>query len=102
DSKKPLLINGNGGNDTIFLFRSVLAKWNGILGLSQRFISTEYYKARVQVIGQPLESLYVLAYGDTLFSDPDLRGSSYGKLWPQPIIDVKDSDAFHQDFNTRA
>lgn len=88
----PLLLNGNGGNDSDFVFRSVLVKSKGWLnGPQQLFIDSynwsdewvndsaynaEYYVRRrgmVQSVNMSLMALYYLAYGDTLSIDPNSR-----------------------------
>jgi thiol-disulfide isomerase/thioredoxin len=86
-----LLINGNGGNDTDFLFRSVLVKSKGWMeGPQQPYIDgynwfddwihdsatkVEYTKmrGRIQSVNMSLMNLYYLAYGDTLSNDPTFR-----------------------------
>lgn len=91
DYKKPLLINGNGGVDTVFLFRSILAPYNGIHYINQDFVSVRYFGNRVQLVGLPIQKLYDYAYGDTTFRSPDDRGNSYGEYWRTPLLEIKDS-----------
>lgn len=95
DRKKPLLINGNGGSDTTFLFRSVLAKYNGVKMNNPEFVSMKYFGNQVQLVGISISDLYYYAYGDTVFSFPDPRGSSYGKYWNKPLLEVSDPSEFH-------
>ena len=97
DYEKPLLINGNGGEDSIFLFRSILTKWSiekqGVTA-QQDYIGS-LYGNRVQLIGRPLKDLYKIAYGDTLpYSIDYAIGSCYGKYWREPILEVSDSSDF--------
>ncbi len=97
DSRKPLLLYGNGGEDSVFLYRSVLAKWNGLMTPQQNYISASAYGNSVQVVGLPLTSLYMLAYGDTTnFFHTAL---AYGNLWPKPILELTDSSEFIYDKN---
>lgn len=90
DASKPLLINNNGGYDTAFLFRSVLTQWDGIIfGASNRHID-RYNKNKVQVVGLPIQVLYMIAYGDTTHYAPR-DPSPYGKWWKFPIVESKDA-----------
>lgn len=120
DHFKLLLIEGNGGNESDFLFRSILTRYDGKIkagnpGFIHSFSwvdsTSEYnkYKNRVQVIGANIAQLYYLAYGDTVqnavhfrninweFPDtvkhPHLK-TSYGKLWHEPILEVTDHAPF--------
>ncbi len=65
---KPLLINGNGGNDTKFLFRSLLTPMNikEMPFMPAENIEAARMKNMLQVTGMPLSWLYKMAYGDTL------------------------------------
>jgi thiol-disulfide isomerase/thioredoxin len=109
DWRQPLLIYGNGGKDTNFLFRSILTSWDpSIPQTVPVFVSSTnkrnwsfVYKDRVQGTGLWLSYLYELAYGDTVLHLPDYRDtSSYGEYWIKPILEVKDSSAFEYDFKT--
>lgn len=118
DNTKLYLLNGNGGDDNDFAFRSVIAKFKGdFRSASPQFIRSPralenagaHYRDRVQVIGTPLERLYYLAYGDTLWNryysrnprneytdtirNPD-RKHSYGKWWHRAILEVSDTSPF--------
>lgn len=65
DKNKPLLINGNGGNDTSYLSRSVFSEWkhgNGVASWPAVYPYDAINKCRYQVIGAPIEILYILAY----------------------------------------
>ncbi len=101
--KQTLLVNGNGGRETDYLFRSILTRWNGdIVGGSQDFVSNPVdcgevkIYGRVQVIGFPLRHLYNMAYGDTVETMPRVawRPTSYGKQWIRPILELSDSSDF--------
>ncbi|MEP7376212.1 MAG: TlpA disulfide reductase family protein [Chitinophagaceae bacterium] len=91
-----LLINGNGGNDTDFLYRSILTRAEGELpGGHSQFISSYRYvvteegasesafarlRGRVQVTNASLSELYYMAYGDTLYNQSWGRGPRTGKF----------------------
>ena len=124
DYNRPLLINGNGGADTVFLFRSVLASWNPASPMSgPAYITSEtdmngrsfhsaIRKNRVQVNGVSLRHLIEMAYGDTVQHGPAwyFRGdsasnkfyarTSYGRYWLRPILEVNDSALFDLDLRT--
>jgi hypothetical protein len=58
DPMKPLLIGNNGGNDTDFLFRSLLTAWkNGIVGGGRSFISSMDGNMK-QAVGYGLKDLF--------------------------------------------
>lgn len=96
DMSKPLLIDGNGGDDTTFLFRSVLARSvTGFQNWGPNFISSRYTGNRVQMFGVPITELYDMAYGDTNFRFvPDPRGHAYGNYLLNPVLEVTDSTDF--------
>src|SRR5215217_1363253 len=111
DHKKPFLINGNGGNDTSYLFRSLISKWDG------KIIDRPFYtminqnemsgaKSRLDLIGVPLIHLYKLAYGDTLHPYPSLspgiQASSYGSYWKHPLLQVRDSSQLDRSWLSKS
>lgn len=123
DDKELLLINGNGGEDHDFLFRSMLTRYDGtIRNPYPDYIDSFHwlddpefvtYKDRLQVVGRSIGNLYFLAYADTLSVDPRSRNSvtrefpdtikwphmktSYGKYWHEPIIEVANPEPFQWD-----
>lgn len=102
DKKKLLFVDNNGGSDSDFLYRSVLGKWNSsLLVANPDHISAARYKlyGHFQLVGLDLKRLYDVAYGDTLFRGLDDRGSSYGKYWREPILEVSDSSDFIADYD---
>jgi thiol-disulfide isomerase/thioredoxin len=127
DPEKLLLIDGNGGKDDDFVFRSLLRKYKGDIktgswGYIQSFSwaepgsKYEKYQGRVQEIGTPLEQLYYLAYADTirnilvsrnpstnLYPDtvntPQLK-TSYGKFWHVPVLEVRDQTPFQWSYRS--
>lgn len=125
DYDRPLLINGNGGYDSAFLFRSLLSRWNKesppylqpfITSMNTSSKGVPYWagveKNRVQMNGVSIKQLIELAYGDTVNHSPGwLEGrdeesihfnaqSSYGKYWMEPILQVADTLPFTIDWAT--
>ncbi len=97
DRTQPLLIDGNGGKDTAFVFRSLLAKFRGNIKTgASTFISGN--RKMIQEIGLGLPNLYMLAYGDTIFPYPMYYPNSYGKYWKEPILEINDTSAFVFDY----
>lgn len=93
DHQLPLLINGNGGADNDYLYRSILAKWEP--GKGRAYIpntagfTIKDRRVMYQAIAAPLRDLYMVAYfGVTQFM------SRYPCAWPWPIINTKDSLRF--------
>jgi hypothetical protein len=127
DAQKLLLIDGNGGKEDDFSFRSMIRKYKGDIkvgswGYIQNFFwaepGSEYekYKGRVQEIGMPLIHLYYLAYADTIrnilihrnpstglypdsITQPLLK-SSYGKYWHDPVLEVSDPSPFQWSYRS--
>jgi thiol-disulfide isomerase/thioredoxin len=115
-----LLIDGNGGDEKDFLFRSLLTSYDGkIKSANPHYIEGfgwvkagakfESYKDRFQIIGVSLSELYYMAYADTLSNRIAFRGvdwqyadtlkepwkkTSYGKFWHEPVLEVKDQSPF--------
>lgn len=97
DRNIPFLTYGNGGTDTGYLFRSLLAKWQpgSATYLPYRIVHTN---GRFEEIGTTLEKLYQLAYlGQSQWSYTD---SLYSKIYPKVILELKDSSAFQENINT--
>jgi thiol-disulfide isomerase/thioredoxin len=108
DFKKPYLVNRNGGDDTGYLFRSVLTNWTPSFSIisyeSDCFKTSPYKTNEVLVLGSPLFCLYEMAYGDTvphrpLLFDPP-RVNNYGKYWVRPLLRMKDTTDFAFDYST--
>ncbi|HMH31697.1 MAG TPA: redoxin domain-containing protein [Puia sp.] len=103
DFTKTFLVDGNGGNDTNFVMRSVLTKYaRGVFSIG--FVNRQplgFIKPnQILLLNKDLGSLYLAAYGDTLASympgDPD-----YGKYWVEsPILEMRDSSAFQPSFSS--
>lgn len=98
DFRKPLLINGNGGNDTTYLYRSLLTKWkHGLPSMGVPYVTAQYGNT-IQFIGYSLRYLYFLAYQDTIAPypmayQPNMK-TSYGEYRLNPVLEVSDSSEF--------
>jgi len=98
DSEQPFLVKGNGGEDTGFLFRSILSLWDH--NLHRQYISEmgqDIRSGRFQVLGVPLEWLFNYAYfgrSDWGFIDT----AFYGKYYVHPILEISDSSKFKYSF----
>jgi thiol-disulfide isomerase/thioredoxin len=128
DPGKPFYLDGNGGDGHNFLFRSVLAKYNGEKSgndpnvfngkLAKVSDTIQTYAEMVQQVGVPISKLYYMAYGDTIgngvvssnmgldqvydsFKYPNAR-TTYGKFWYMPILEVADTMPFHFDYRSNA
>lgn len=103
DKSKPFLIQGNGGVDSNFLYRSVLTKWNES---APNDIWTDHFRMvkgsnnEVFVSGITLSWLYRMAYGDTISIDPSEPKNNYGKLWYRPILELQDTSLFKFAFDS--
>ncbi|MHA4811789.1 TlpA family protein disulfide reductase [Flavitalea flava] len=103
DYDKPFAINGNGGVDSDFLFRSILTTWkpgvNGILDYGSIDAALLVnVKSGFSVLGADLRSLYFYAYLGTSYSFPE--EPYYGKYSPKLFLEVTDSSMFKVDYKT--
>ena len=101
DTNKPFLINGNGADETDFLFRSVLTVFSPSkheqsipLGLDDSVIK----KGRFEVLGAPLFWLYNYAYFGAQSPMGEISDSTYGKYYDYPILELHDSTAFQYSY----
>jgi len=119
DDTKLLLVDGNGGSDTDFAFRSLISAYDGkFRAPNQSYVNSwlygsgnsyPYYRGRVQLVGVSLATLYYMAYADTLSNQVYTRNwswqypdtvknphhkSSYGKYWHQPLLEVSELSPF--------
>ncbi len=103
DRNKPLLIGGNGGSDTSFLYRSILCDWDYRTYFSRDLYISSKNKNRVQEIGVPLTTFFNLAYGDTVrFQEPTYRYDNdlpnhYGQWARYPLIESSRQFLFVSD-----
>lgn len=104
----PFLEYGNGGIDSIFLYRSLLSKWspnvpqasNEQLIHSDRENKVFNDKGRFEGLGLDLSILYRLAYFGRLSNYFDRDTNQLGKCWPNPILEIRDSSLFRYDYAT--
>lgn len=92
--QQPFLVNGNGGSDTEFIQRSVLARAKEYMPW---LIEGYYPDSSHYLISQvSLSKLYQAAWYDeqTRYPYPLRENSTYGEWWPDPLLLVSDSSAF--------
>lgn len=124
DPGKLLLIDNNGGNQSDFIFRSMLTRYDGkISGLGFDHIfsfhvfkpDTLYpeFKDKLELIGYPVSTMYYLAYSDTLTNMvrwrhngeyPDTvkmpyTRTTYGKSWHKAVVEASDTSIFTYRYN---
>jgi hypothetical protein len=96
DVHQPYLLNGNGGRDDAYCYRSVMAKWEkGMPSFSPGNIRMiEATGGVFQAIGVPLANLYNLAYFgfDQIQGGP--RDPNFRLIYLQPILKMKDTSLF--------
>nr|WP_121272648.1 redoxin domain-containing protein [Pedobacter schmidteae] len=98
----PLLIQGNGGNDSAFVYRSVLLPWKRSMGqmIAFHFTNDLIHNNRYRTVGSNLEMLYQMAYGDTVSTEPYMVHNNYGKFARKSVLEIADSSAFDHDWAT--
>ncbi len=88
DETRLLLIDGNGGEDNDFNYRSVITKYKGdFKASSQMFVQNlqmapdgsrnKKFQGRVQEIAAPLSRLYYMAYADTVWNWPNSKRTKF-------------------------
>lgn len=103
--KRPLLVDGNGGEADNFLYRSILT------GFNDNFYGNAYPSffpplsdnmLGLTAINVSLKNLYKIAYNDTIRLNPDVIGqpNNYGKWWYTPIIEVSNDNDFKTEWRT--
>jgi thiol-disulfide isomerase/thioredoxin len=86
DPTKPFLVNGNGGNDSVFLSRSLFSELNPITPLYlPPAINYDKLGNSLQLLGVTLSDLYQYAYFGVSNWDPS--NPLYGSTFPFPIMD---------------
>lgn len=97
---KPFLVNGNGGKTENFKFRSVIADWNvKVPAASQLFLEPPTGN-QMFMSAMDLKGLYRVAYADTVANYPKHPGNTYGKVWPNPVLETRDSALFTGEYFT--
>jgi uncharacterized protein (TIGR03435 family) len=97
DLTQPLFINGNGGENVDFLYRSLLTKWDHSIqqGIYEK-IDLYADKGMYQGTGLPLVWLYTMAYAGVInwqFGD-----SLYQVMSQSLVLEIKDTALFQFDF----
>ena len=115
DETQLLLINGNGGDEDDFLYRSLLTKYNDDIVTGHHLFVQSYrwaqggsreakFQGKIQEINASLSHLYYMAYADTVWNLPNSRNSnfytSYGKYWFEPLLEVTDESPFKWSYES--
>ena len=94
----PFLTSGkisNGGNDTAFLFRSLLSKAKRGISPYYKSIPFAMYpigdKAVFEESMVSVEQLYTLAYIGYQLTLLNIEDERYGEIWPVPLIETNDT-----------
>lgn len=98
--REPLLPTGENAD---FLYCSLLSKWQpgGPFSLIDYMSSQVIYDNRYLAPRSVLNSLYKVAYGDTISTEPNpVLKTCYGQWWPVPVLEMKDSSDFKFDLAT--
>ncbi|MBN8856215.1 MAG: hypothetical protein BGO55_08615 [Sphingobacteriales bacterium 50-39] len=88
DSNSPFLLNRNGGEDSSFIFRSLLSTWNSEVQPMRLPLIGKVYKS-LDILGADLVTLYKYAYFGKGYWD--FRDSLYAETYPIPIFETSDS-----------
>lgn len=99
DNHKPYLVDGNGGPDSNFVYRSILCKWTP---KDPVFNTSQYYRdrGRSDILGKSIDFLYMYAYLGSYDDDIPPYDAAYGLYWPKAVIEVHDTSAFIPDKKT--
>ncbi|MFD2872002.1 redoxin domain-containing protein [Mucilaginibacter ximonensis] len=89
----PYLVNGNGGIDGTFSFRSMLTMASAKTPSSE---IVDYKKGRLEMLGYPLTYLYAQAYFGKYLRG--LNDSLLNDTWLTPVLKLKDTSIFQYDF----
>lgn len=99
DLKTPFLIRGNGGVETGYLYRSVLAKLPNeaptVMGFQE--------ENKLEMIGYPLTNLYQYAFFGRMVDEfhSIIDSNLYGRVWPVAILEVANKSAFTPIWETK-
>lgn len=88
NSSRLFLLNGNGGSDSNFLFRSVLTGWykgQPVITPQRLLVKNNSF----QVLGITRDQLYKYAFAGASFWSPE--DSLYERFYPFPVIESTDS-----------
>lgn len=95
--KNPYLVGNNGGNDSLFLFRSLLSKWST---KNPSVTIQDTRNGRLEALGVDLMSLYRFAYFGVFKIFSGDSSDLYNTVWAKPVIEVKDSVLFQPDYGS--
>jgi thiol-disulfide isomerase/thioredoxin len=98
--EQPFLLNGNGGNDTDFAYRSVISEWSGSMGsFRPGMIDYAVGQDLFQVSQVSLGDLFNLAYFGKCFIS-DVADPDYAKIFLHPLLEIDDSVKFLANYYT--
>jgi thiol-disulfide isomerase/thioredoxin len=96
---KPLLIGGNGGTDTSYVFRTLFTLWEPGLGAPSMPMPIPKQirgRAQYQIIAGELNELYCLAYFGTL-----VVRAKFPDAYPDPVFSSGAQEIIKRRFNPR-
>lgn len=98
--KLPLFVKENGGPDTAFLCRSILAKWNPLMPRVGRALDSMNIRDGIfQVNCASLSELYNYAYINKVFYADQYRDTAFlGKFFPAPVFEINDSSLLKPNY----
>jgi len=109
DNRHPFLVDGNGGIDSNFMFRSLLTAWSpsNPIFINNTIVPSEYEnnfynnKGRFEALHATLSNLYLAAYtGIPIPYNFKDDSTLYGNFWPNPILEMRDTSLFVPDIVT--
>ena len=96
---KPLLINGNGGADADFRFRSLLSGWNPEYGIRvTSALSEQVPRGQFQGVGLSIADLYKYAYLGR--SQWGIGDDFYGYISQDVLLEVKEPEPLQSSITT--
>lgn len=102
----PFLLKGNGGLETDFSYRSLLANWKPEqkdFMITTHTVKEQVERGQFQAVGLPLSFLFKLAYFGVVnwgMRDTIDNVSLYDNFSNNPILEVREPSAFDTDFKT--
>jgi thiol-disulfide isomerase/thioredoxin len=95
DFRKPFLVGGNGGKDTDFLFRSLLAKYKPYMNISGTSQIYPYIikLGKLDMVGN-LSQLYNMAYTGRR-DRRSIEDKGYSEQYDSPVFELSDSTGNH-------
>jgi thiol-disulfide isomerase/thioredoxin len=100
----PFLVHGNGGDDSSFEFRSLIAEWtpnqrtleyvDSPVSLKDDISSTVLESGKMDIIGVPLALLFNLAYFGAMQPQHSFGSDAYNRYCNDPVLLTKDSSLF--------